>query len=114
MAELGMKAASTLIEKGVDVEMIDIRTLKPLDKNLLISSAKKTGRVVVVDGGWRSFGAAAEISALIFEEAFNSLKTPVVRVTLPDTPAPASSVLEKVYYPTVESIIEAVQKVMNY
>jgi pyruvate/2-oxoglutarate/acetoin dehydrogenase E1 component len=114
MAELGMKAATALIEKGIDVEMIDIRTLKPLDKNLLISSAKKTGRVVVTDGGWRSFGATAEISALIFEEAFSSLKAPVVRVTLPDTPAPASRILEEVYYPTAESIIEAVQKVMAY
>lgn len=114
MAELGIEAVSALLEKGIDVEMIDIRTLKPLDKNLLISSAKKTGRVVVADGAWRSFGASAEISALIFEGAFKSLKTPVVRVTLPDIPAPASSVLEKVYYPTIENLIETVKKVMTY
>lgn len=109
-----MKAADDLVRKGIAAEVIDPRTSKPLDRDLILASVIKTGRLVVADVGWKSFGVAAEISALVAEEALGYLKKPIVRVALPDCPAPASSALEKVYYPTVESIIEAVQKVMNY
>jgi pyruvate dehydrogenase E1 component beta subunit len=114
MVHEAMKAAENLALEGLDVEVIDLRTVKPLDREMILNSVRKTGRVVVTDVGWKSFGVSAEIAALVAENVFDALKAPVLRVALPDCPAPASSVLEKGYYPTVESIIEAVQKVMNY
>ncbi|MFC1931508.1 alpha-ketoacid dehydrogenase subunit beta [Chloroflexota bacterium] len=104
-----VKAAESLQKEGVDVEVIDLRTLKPLDEGLLLQSVTRTGRLVVADGGWKTCGVAAEISALVAEKIFEHLKAPVMRVTLPDTPAPASSVLEKAYYPGAEQIIRAVK-----
>jgi len=108
-----LKAADSLEEENVDVEVIDLRSLKPLDEGLLLESVAKTGRLVVADGGWKTCGVAAEITALVAEKAFGYLKAPVVRVTLPDTPAPASSALEKAYYPGAEQVISAVKKTME-
>jgi pyruvate dehydrogenase E1 component beta subunit len=107
-------ASESLGKEGIDVEVIDLRSLKPLDDNLLFTSVKKTGRLVVVDGGWKTCGAAAEISARIAEsDIFESLEGPIIRVSLPDTPAPASSALEKVYYPNAEKIILAIRKLLE-
>ena len=111
MAYLAQKAVVELGEQGIDAELIDLRTIKPFDKELVLGSVRKTGRLVVADGGWRSFGVAAEIATIVFEEAFTYMKAPVARVTLPDIPAPASRVLEKAYYPTAGCIVEAVRKV---
>ena len=109
-----IKASEILDKEGVDVEVLDLRSLKPLDENLLFTSVKKTGRLIVVDGGWKTCGVAAEISARIAEnDVFRSLKAPIIRVSLPDTPAPASSALEQVYYPKAEKIIQAVKKVLE-
>jgi len=113
MAYLAKRAAEKLVDKGIDAEVIDLRTIKPLDKELLIDSARKTGRLVIADGGWSSFGIAAEIEAVVFEEAFSYMKSSPVRVTLPDVPAPASASLEKAYYPTEQDIINAVLKVLS-
>jgi pyruvate/2-oxoglutarate/acetoin dehydrogenase E1 component len=107
------KALPQLEAEGIDVELIDLRTVKPLDGNLVIESVKKTGRLVVADGGWRTCGLAAEVIALVAENAFDALKAPVKRITLPDCPAPASAVLEKVYYPGAENIVAAVRQVMQ-
>ena len=90
-----------------------MRTIKPLDKELLLASVKKTGRLVVADGGWKTCGIAAEITSLVFEEVFGFVKAPVARVTLPDIPAPASSPLEKAYYPNSGDIVQAVRKVLG-
>jgi pyruvate dehydrogenase E1 component beta subunit len=73
---------------------------------------RKTGRLVVADVGWRTCGIAAEITSIVFEEAFDFIKSPPIRITLPDVPAPSSGVLEKAYYPTVENIIQAVREVL--
>jgi pyruvate dehydrogenase E1 component beta subunit len=108
-----MRAAEELARDGVEVEVLDIRTIKPLDKELLLASVKKTGRLVVADGGWKTCGIAAEISSLVFEEVFGYIKSPVTRITLPDVPAPASSALEKIYYPISGNIVQAVQKVLS-
>jgi len=113
MAYECMRAAEKLGEEGINVEVIDPRTIKPIDEDLILESVKKTGRLVVVDGGWKTCGLAAEISAMISEKAFQNLRAPIKRVTLPDAPAPASSVLEKVYYPTAQNIMEAVKEVMD-
>jgi len=109
-----VKASENLEKEGIDTEVVDLRSLKPLDENLLFTSVKKTGRLVIVDGGWKTCGVAAEISARIAEsDIFRSLRTPIVRIALPDTPAPASSALEKVYYPSSENIISAVRKILE-
>jgi pyruvate dehydrogenase E1 component beta subunit len=85
-----------------------------LDDSLLFGSVKKTGRLVVADGEWKTGGVSAEISAKMAEsEVFKALEAPVVRVSLPDTPAPAGSALEKVYYPRPESLVSAVRKVLE-
>ena len=97
----------------LSVEVIDLRSLKPLDEELLLDSVKKTGKLVVADGGWRTCGIAAEISALVAEKAFGYLKAPITRVTLPDTPAPASPSLEAAYYPTASSIVSAVEEALK-
>lgn len=108
-----IKAAKILKTYGVDVEIIDPRTLKPLDENLILSSVKKTGRLVIADVGCKTSGISAEIIARIVEKEHAILKAPIERVCLPDTPTPASPSLEKNYYPTKERIIESVEKVMG-
>ena len=109
-----VKAAEKLNEEGTDVEIVDLLSLKPLDKSLLLESVKKTGRLVIVDGGWKTCGMAAEISAMVTESIFEYLQAPILRVSLPDTPAPASSALEKVYYPTAEDIVLNVKKTVEF
>ena len=111
MVHEAMQAADELAAKGVDAEVIDLRTVKPLDQELIIDSVKKTGRLVIADVGWQSFGVSAEIAALVSEKAFDALKEPIVRVALPDCPAPASRALEDMYYPTAYDIVQAVQQI---
>jgi len=109
-----IEASENLDKEGIDVEVLDLRSLKPLDENLLLKSVRKTGRLVIVDGGWKTCGVSAEISARIAEnDVFRSLRAPIVRVTLPDTPAPASSALEKVYYPRAERLVAAVRTILE-
>ena len=108
-----IRAAQELEKAGIDVELIDLRSAKPLDEALILESVKKTGRLVVADGGWKTCGISAELSALVTENGFNYLEAPVKRVTLPDVPAPASCVLEKTYYPNSENIIRAVKQVIG-
>jgi pyruvate/2-oxoglutarate/acetoin dehydrogenase E1 component len=108
-----LKAAEKLEIEGVEAEVIDLRSAKPLDETLLFESVKKTGRLVIVDGSWKTCGMAAEISALVSENVFNYLKAPIHRVTLPDAPAPASCALEKEYYPTSSQIAHAVKTILR-
>ncbi len=107
------QAAESLENEGIDVEVIDLRSLKPLDERLLFDSVRKTGRLVVADGGWKTCGVAAEISALVAEKTFSYLKAPILRVSLPDIPAPASSPLEKAFYPDADDIILSVKRVLQ-
>jgi len=113
MTYLAEKAADELARKGIKVEVVDLRTIKPIDKDLLLASVRKTGKLVVADGGWRSFGVSAEIEAIVFEEAFSYIKTAPIRITLPDVPAPASANLENAYYPTEKDIIHAVRNIIS-
>ncbi len=108
-----MKASERLEREGIDVEVIDLRSVKPIDEALLFKSIKKTGKLVVADGGWKTCGVAAELSALMSENIFGYLKAPMIRVTLPDAPAPASSILEKEYYPTSERIVKAIKGIIR-
>jgi len=109
-----MEAAESLDKEGISVEVIDLRSLKPLDDDLLFESVKKTGRLVIADGGWKTCGIGAEISARVAESGIlKQLKAPVMRVCLPDSPAPASSALEKVYYPNAKNIVQAIKKALK-
>lgn len=107
-----LKAAKLLAAEGIDVEVIDLRSLKPVDEALMYKSLKKTGRLVIVDGGWKTCGFSAEIAALVSENMFKCLKAPIYRVTLPDTPAPASCVLEEEYYIRTDDIVLALRNAM--
>ena len=107
------KAALSLAKGGLDIEVIDLRSLKPLDEDLLLASVKKTGRLVIADAAWKTGGVGAELAALVAEKAFGYLKAPIRRVSLPDAPAPASSALEKVYYPDAQDIVSAVKQVLT-
>ena len=102
---LCLKAAAALEERGIAAEVIDLRVLNPLNTSAVTASVEKTGRLLVVDGGWRTCGMAGEIIARVTEEvAPRTLRRPPARVTLPDAPAPTSGPLEKAYYPTLERI----------
>ncbi|HUW22938.1 MAG TPA: pyruvate dehydrogenase complex E1 component subunit beta [bacterium] len=109
-----MKASEDLKKDGIDVEVIDLRSIKPLDKKLLFESVRKTGRLVIADGGWKSCGLSAEILATISESGnpFKNIKAPIRRIALPDTPAPASSNLEKAYYPDHRKIASTIRDLM--
>lgn len=113
LVQEALKAAENLALEGISVEVIDPRTVKPLDYDLIHQSLQKTGRLVVADGGWKTCGIAAEIAALAVERSFSNLKAPVVRVALPDIPAPASRTLEVAYYPRSKDIQAAVKKLLN-
>lgn len=111
-AEAG-RAAKQLAQRGIDVELIDLRSIKPWDRNLVYSSVGKTGRLVIADAAWMSGGIAAEIAASVAGEIFHALKAPIARVCLPDAPAPTSGLLEQVYYVGADEMISAVEKVLS-
>lgn len=106
-------SAELLDREGISVELIDLRSIKPLDFDLIIESVNKTGRLVIVDGSWTTNNIAAEISATVNEVSFGKLKAPVLRISLPDAPAPASRTLENVYYIKNEQITDSVRKMMK-
>jgi len=105
-----VEAAASLAASGVSAEVLDLRTLKPLDEAAILASVEKTGRAVVVHEASGICGVAAEVGALIAEKAFSSLKAPVVRLTGPDAPPPASYPLEQAYSPKADRIVGAVQR----
>ncbi len=112
MALESAKAVEELKKQGVAVDFIDLRTIKPLDEDIILNSVKKTGKLVIADGSWKTGSLAAEISAMVCEKAFSSLKAPIQRVCLPDCPAPASGSLEGIYYPTHETIINTIKSIL--
>ncbi len=108
-----LSAAKKLEEKNVSAEVIDIRTLQPLDVATIKGSVMRTGRLVIACDDVKTGGVGAEISASIVEEAFDYLDAPIVRVACPDTPIPFSPPLEQLYMPSPERIVEAVSQVMG-
>lgn len=109
MVPLALQAAARLAEESIDVEVIDLRTVSPIDGDSIIESVTKTGRLVVADPGWRSAGVAAEIIAMVCEEIGHKLAANPLRVCLPDSHTPMSAPLEQEYYPSEETIAEAVR-----
>ena len=111
--DLGMQAALLLSREGIDAEVIDLRTIKPLDEAIVLESLHRTGRLVVVDTAWMKGGVCAEVGCLAAEKGFHDLKAPVARVGLPDVPAPAGYALEQVYYPDADRIAAAARDVVR-
>jgi pyruvate dehydrogenase E1 component beta subunit len=106
-----LKAAEELAKKHIYAEVIDLRTLRPLDDATIIASVKKTGRLVTVEEGWPQNGIGAEISARVMEQAFDYLDAPVMRVTGKDVPMPYAANLEKLALPSVAEIVDAAKAV---
>jgi pyruvate/2-oxoglutarate/acetoin dehydrogenase E1 component len=105
-----LEAAKELEKEGINAEVIDPRTLVPLDKEAIINSVKKTNKLVIVDNNWRTCGIAAEIAAIVVEEAFNHLDAPIIRVTTPQIPEPVSPPLIELLIPNKEKIVTAAKK----
>lgn len=110
---VALKAAKQLQGEGISLEVIDPRTLVPLDRDLILRSVRKTGRAICVDPANRTCSAASEIAATIVEEAFEALRAPVVRITTPDTHLPFSPHIEKPLYPSVERIVAAARRLVG-
>jgi pyruvate dehydrogenase E1 component beta subunit len=106
-----LKAADELAGANISAEVIDLRTLKPMDVETVVESVKKTGRLVTVEEGWRQSGVGAEIAASIMEEAFDYLDAPIMRVTGKDVPMPYAANLEKLALPSVAQVVEAAKAV---
>jgi len=112
MVHKALAAAEQLREEGISVEVVDPRTLTPLDRPAIVKSVKKTGRLVVVSEDCRSAGVSAEIAAVVAEEALDYLDAPIKRVAEPDTPIPFSPALEKSVIPDERSIVKAVKEIV--
>lgn len=108
-----LSAAQELQEQGIEIEVIDPRTLKPLDEEIILSSVKKTGRLIVADTGWKTGGVGAEITALVAEKGFEYLKAPIRQVASPDIPTPASYALEAKFYPGKADIVSHCKEILG-
>jgi len=106
-----LKAAEELAAEGIEAEVIDLRTLRPMDTDTIIASVKKTGRIVTVEEGWPQSGIGAEIAARVIEHAFDYLDAPVTRVSGKDVPMPYAANLEKLALPTVADVVAAAKAV---
>jgi pyruvate dehydrogenase E1 component beta subunit len=113
MTVLALEAAGELEKEGISCEVLDLRSLAPLDEESILASVKKTGRAVVVEECWRTCGLGGEIASRIFEKCFDVLKAPVKRVSGLDVPMPYSRKIEKLCIPQTESIVEAVREVLQ-
>jgi pyruvate dehydrogenase E1 component beta subunit len=109
MVERALRAAEALAEEGIEAEVIDLRTLRPLDVATIVESVKKTNRLVCVEEGWPRFGVGAEMAAIAMEHAFDHLDAPVQRVTGKDVPMPYAANLERMALPQTEDVVRAVK-----
>jgi pyruvate dehydrogenase E1 component beta subunit len=108
---VALDAAAKLAEEGIEAEVIDLRTIRPLDKQAVLASVAKTNRLVVVEEGWPVCSVASEIMAIVMEEGFDDLDAPVLRVTNVDVPLPYAANLEKAALLKAEDVIAAAKKV---
>jgi len=112
MLEVSLKAADQLAREGIEAEVVDLRTLRPLDMEPVLESFKKTNRAVVVEEGWRSYGVGAEVAARIYEEAFDYVDAPIKRVAQTEVPLPYNRALEQLALPKLEDVVAAVKEVL--
>lgn len=111
MVDLALQAADRLAQDGIEAEVIDLRTLRPLDTQTILASVRRTNRLVSLEEGWPFAGIGAEICTLVMTEAFDDLDAPPLRVTGADVPMPYAANLEKLALPQVENIVEAAHRV---
>jgi pyruvate dehydrogenase E1 component beta subunit len=109
-----LAAAATLAQEGIEAQVVDLRSIVPLDRETILDCVRRTGRLVVVDPAPLTCGIASEVAATVAEGAFASLKAPVLRLTAPDVPVPFAPALERLMYPDAAGIVAAVQRVMAY
>ncbi|MFQ5714465.1 MAG: alpha-ketoacid dehydrogenase subunit beta [Candidatus Scalinduaceae bacterium] len=114
MVHTALEASKNLEDSGISLEIVDLRTLMPLDKETVCDSVKKTNKVIVLYEATRSGGVGAEVAAIISEEVFNYLDGPILRISAPDTPVPYSPPMEEYYIPQVEDVVEAAEKLAAY
>ncbi len=114
MVHTALEAAEKLAEEDIELEVVDLRTLLPLDRETIIASVQKTNKVIVLHEATRTGGIAGEIAALICDQAFEDLDGPILRVTAPDTPVPFSPPLEKAFLPGVEHVMESARQLARY
>jgi 2-oxoisovalerate dehydrogenase E1 component beta subunit len=114
MAHTSMEAAEMLAKEGIDAEVIDLRTLMPLDRETILASVKKTNKLLIVHEDTRTGGIAGEIAAVVCESAFDDLDGPIMRVTALDTPVPYSPPLEERYLPNAEKVAAAARELAKY
>lgn len=107
---LCMGAAQTLADDSISVEVIDLRTVVPMDRATILNSVAKTGRLIVVDPAPRTCSVASEVAATVAEFAFDKLRSPIIRMTAPDVPVPFSPYLERLMFPTIDEIVTNVRK----
>ncbi|MFN2149590.1 MAG: alpha-ketoacid dehydrogenase subunit beta [Anaerolineales bacterium] len=112
MLQFSLQAAEELSKDGIEVEIVDLRTLRPLDMEPVLQSFKRTNRVVLVEEGWRSYGVMAEVAARLYEQAFDYLDAPIRRVAQREVPLPYNRELEQQALPQVEDILQAVKGVL--
>ncbi len=110
--QLSMQAAEQLAGEGIDVEIVDLRSLRPLDMGPVIESFKKTNRAVIVEEGWQSYGVGAEVAARLYEQAFDYADAPVKRVAQKEVPLPYNRALEQSALPQVADVVAAVKEVL--
>lgn len=108
-----LKAAEKLFSENIDAEVIDLRTIKPFDIDIIVESVQKTRRLLIADTGWKTGGVTAEIAASVYEKAFHLLDSPIERVALPDLPTPAAYTLEDAYYKSEHDIIKVVKNMLR-
>jgi len=113
MVHKALNVADQLADNGIDIEIIDPRTLVPLDKETILQSVKKTGRLLIVEEDCKTCGIGAEISAIVAEEAIDYLESPIIRIAEPDTPIPFSPILENYVIPDEEAITKGVEKILS-
>jgi pyruvate dehydrogenase E1 component beta subunit len=113
MLEVSLKAADELSKAGIEIEVVDLRTLRPLDMEPVIESFKKTNHAVIVEEGWKSFGVGSEVAARIYEQAFDYVDAPIKRVAQDEVPLPYNRTLEQEALPQVKDVVAAVKEVLN-
>jgi pyruvate/2-oxoglutarate/acetoin dehydrogenase E1 component len=113
MSYEALHAAEELEKSGISAEVVDLRSIRPLDEETILASVKKTGRLIAADTSWELCGIASEVAALVAEKGFSYLKAPVRRIATANCPAPVSHSLEKVFYPSANTIAKAAMAMLG-
>jgi len=114
MVYVALEAAETLAKEGIELEVVDLRTLLPLDRNAIRATVKKTNRVIILHEDTKTGGIAGEVAAIINEECFDALDAPIARIASADTPVPFSPPLEEVFLPKMEDVVREARRLRTY